>query len=38
MIFNANHSVEKDGTGIEAREARNNRSTDWTRADITQDV
>ena len=38
MIFNANHSVEKDGTGIEAREARNDRSTDWNRADITQDV
>ena len=38
MIFKTNHSVEKDGTGIEAREAHDNRPTDWTRADITQDV
>jgi len=38
MIFKANHSVEKDGTGIQAKEAKHKPSTDWTRADITQDV
>lgn len=38
MLFKANHSVEKDGTGIAAREANGNRSSDWIRANITQDV
>jgi len=38
MIFNMNHSVEKDGTGIEAREADSNHFTVWIRAHIAQDV
>jgi len=39
MIFKANHLVEKDGTGIAAREAVGNPSTICgIRANITQDV
>jgi hypothetical protein len=38
MLFKVNHSVEKDGTGITAREANGNRSFVLIRADITQDV
>jgi len=38
MMKRTNHSVEKEGTGIEAREANGNHSIVWLRANITQDV
>jgi len=39
MIFKASHLVEKDGTGIKAREADGKSSTRCEiRANITQDV
>ena len=38
MILNLHHSVEKDGTGIEAREANGRHAIAYIRADITQDV
>ena len=38
MTQKTDHSVEKEGTGIEAREANDNHSIVWLRANITQDV